>query len=213
MNRLLLASALLAAPVMLFDAPAQAASPISRCNAGGAVIYTDKACGALGAQPAPMSAELIRNLATAEAGAIVDAVAPRSLAENEEQASAKAYLAARHGFAGCARTPDQLQLLLRGAVTMGDVNRIASAYHWAGMGNGQAKAVLTRLESLGKAPVTSTHYYNATFGDAAVAMMSPVAMRTSGSGAAGFLQLVQNGGTRVTEFQVHKAMGCYFVSF
>jgi hypothetical protein len=210
MKRTLLATALLAVPAMLPDAPTAQASQIQRCHAAGSVVYTDKACRSIGAQPAAMSVELIRNLAREDEGIVIDAEAPQTL--TEEQESAKAYLAARHGGAGCARTPEQLERLLRGSVTMGDINRIASAYHWAGMSNAQAKAVLTRLESLGKAPVTDTNYYNASFGDAALASMQPMSLQ-SGGGGTGYLQLVQNGGTRVTEFQVHKAMGCYFVSF
>jgi hypothetical protein len=70
--------------------------------------------------------------------------------------------------------------------------------------------VLTRLESLAKSPVTSTNYYNASIGDAALATMSPAVL---GGGGAGYLQLVQNGGTQVTEFEVHRLAGCYFVSF
>jgi hypothetical protein len=214
MKRLLICTALIAAPALLPDTDVQA-SPIQRCVAGNGVIYTDKACRSLGAQPAPMSTELIRNLAAVAREQAMNGVEPGYLdqvggASNEEQENAKAYLAARNGGATCARTPEQLQLLLRGAVSMGDVNRIATAYNWAGMGSAQAKAVLTRLESLGKSPVTSVQYYNATIGDAALATMSPGVL---GGGGEGFLQLVQGGGTQVTEFEVHRLAGCYFVSY
>ena len=40
------------------------AAHVSRCDDGGGTeIYTDGSCHALGAQPAPMSAELLRSLA------------------------------------------------------------------------------------------------------------------------------------------------------
>lgn len=216
MKRLLLCTALVTVPALLPDMDVQA-SPIQRCASGGSVIYTDKACGALGAQPAPMSATLIRGLVAAERENARLGIAPGFLDESrgtttEEQENARAYLAARRGGAGCAHSPEQLQLLLRGAVSMGDVNRIASAYNWAGMGSAQAKSVLTRLEGLAKSPVTSTNYYNASIGQAALATMSP-AVLSSGSGSAGFMQLVQGGGTQVTEFEVNKLAGCYFVSF
>jgi hypothetical protein len=214
MKRFLLCTALVTAPVLLPDMDVQA-SPIQRCVASGSVVYTDKACRSLGAQPAPMSTTLIRNLAASERENAMLGVEPGYLdatrgAPTEEQQNAKAYLAARHGGASCARTPEQLQLLLRGAVSMGDVNRIATAYHWAGMGSAQANAVLTRLEGLAKAPVTSTNYYNASIGEAALATMSPAVL---GGGGAGYLQLVQSGGSQVTEFEVHRLAGCYFVSF
>jgi hypothetical protein len=216
MKRLLLCTALIAAPALLPDMDVQA-SPIQRCVTNGAVVYTDKACRSLGAQPAPMSPTLIRNLVAAERENAAAGVEPGFLWDEngsaeatEEQRNAKAYLAARRGTATCARTPEQLELLLRGAVSMGDVNRIATAYHWAGMGSAQAKAVLTRLEGLAQSPVTSTNYYNATIGEAALASISPGVL---GGGGAGYLQLVQSGGTQVTEFEVHRLAGCYFVSF
>ncbi len=214
MKRLLLCTALFAAPILLPDTDVQA-SPIQRCVAAGAVVYTDKACRSLGAQPAPMSAALIRNLIATERENAMLGVEPGFLdagngQTTEEQQNAKAYLAARRGGAGCARSPEQLQLLLRGAVSMGDVNRIATAYHWTGMGSAQAKSVLTRLEALADDPVTSTNFYTATIGEAALATMSPAVL---GGGGAGYLQLVQNGGTQITEFEVHRLAGCYFVSF
>jgi hypothetical protein len=215
MKSLLLATAAFAASALLPGTEAGAA-PISRCSAAnGSVIYTDKACGSVGATAVPMSMELIRSLAREDIDNVANGDGP--LTPTEEQESAKAYLAARHGGAGCARTPQQLQLLLRGAVSMGDVNRIASAYDWAGMGSAQAKHVLQKLESLGRSPVVSTQYFNATIGDAAIiGSLQPtmqVASLHSGSGNAGFLQLVQSGGNQVTEFEVSKRMGCYFVSF
>jgi hypothetical protein len=216
MNRLLLATALLAAPALTHHAEVQA-SPIQRCAAGGSVIYTDKACRSLGAQPVAMSGELIRSLARAAVanGQDPEEVVPGSKGPApEEVAAAQAYLAARRNGAGCARSPDQLQLLLRGAIALHDVNKIASVYNWAGMSTASAPGILTRLESLGHSPVMSTQYYNATFGDAALATMSmtPVAMRPAANGA-GYLQLVQSGGEQVTEFEVHKLAGCYFISY
>jgi hypothetical protein len=214
MKRLLLATALLASPVLLHRADVSA-SPISRCGVGSTIIYTDKACGAIGAAALPMSGELIRSLARAAAAGPVDAPIPGGQPDpdrQEEIDSARAYLAARNGTAGCARTPEQLALQLRGSIAMGDVNRIAASYDWAGMHTNQAAGVLAKLEGLGKAPVVSAQYYNASIGDTAMGMMVPTALR-SGGGSAGFLQLVQDGGASVTEFDVHKVAGCYFVSF
>jgi hypothetical protein len=218
MKRLLIATALLAAPALAHRADVQA-SPIQRCSAGGTVIYTDKACRSLGAQPVAMSGELIKSLARA---AVANGDDPEDVVPGakgplpEEVAAAQAYLAARRNSPGCARTPQDLQMLLRGAIALKDVNKIASVYNWAGMSSSAAPAILSRLDDLGKAPVASTQYYNATFGAAALATMtpsmSPVALRSTAQGA-GFLQLVQNGGTQVTEFEVHKLAGCYFISF
>ena len=212
MKSLLVATALLAAPTMLQTDTAQA-SPIARCARNGGVVYTDKACKAIGARALPMSSELIRGLARIEATEPVDAGGALPTEDTEQMENAQAYLAARRNT-GCARSPEQLALQLRGAVAMGDVNRIAAAYNWAGMRSNQAAGVLAKLEALGREEVTSANYYNATFGDAALATMMPTALRSSGgNGPAGFLQLVQNGGTSVTEFDVHRMAGCYFVSF
>jgi hypothetical protein len=206
MKRLLFAVTLLAAPAWMPQA-ALHASPIQRCETNGTVVYTDVACRALGAQPTGMSKELIQGLAREARFAQQNGIEiPQSLAvdtaQSAEAQAARAYLAARHGGAGCARSPEQLELLLRGAVSMGDVNRIATAYNWAGMGSGQAKQVMARLEGLSDSPVTDTSYYDATINSS-----------IGDTSNAGYLQLVQNGGTSVTEFEVHRLAGCWFVSF
>ena len=211
MKPLLIATALLAAMPAMLATDAALASPIQRCAVGGAVIYTDKVCKSIGAMAVPMSSELIRSLARvhSEAGATDGATAvPADRAE--EIASAKAHLAARRDT-GCARTGEQLALQLRGAVALGDVNRIAASYNWAGMRSSQASSVMARLEALGKSPVTAAHYYSASIGDAAMMTMMPAALRNGGS--AGFVQLVQGNGASVTEFDVQRVAGCYFVSF
>jgi hypothetical protein len=207
----ILARALLAVPALLPADVAQA-SPIQRCALGGSVIYTDKVCKSIGAQVVPMSSELIRSLAREQAAAGATDGTASVPADNAGQvADAQAYLAARRST-GCARTPEQLALQLRGAIAMGDVNRIAASYNWAGMRSSQATSVLSRLEALGKSPVMAANYYNASIGDAATATMMPMALRDAGGGA-GYLQLVQGNGTSVTEFDVQRVAGCYFVSF
>ena len=211
MKPLLFATALLVAAPAIFPSQTAEASPIQRCAAGGSVIYTDKVCKSIGAMAMPMSSELIRNLARVQSEvAAVDGSAAVPADRAEEIASAQAYLAARRGT-GCARTGEELALQLRGSVSMGDVNRIAASYNWAGMRSSQASSVMSRLEALGRTPVTAAHYYNASIGDAAMMTMMPAALRDGGS--AGFVQLVQGNGTSVTEFDVQRVAGCYFVSF
>ena len=48
---------------------------------------------------------------------------------------------------GCARTPTQLAMDLRGALALGDVNRIAESYHWVGMSNKQGQRIMDRLRA------------------------------------------------------------------
>jgi hypothetical protein len=211
MKPLLIATALLAATPAMLTTEVAVASPIQRCAAGGSVIYTDKVCKSIGAMAMPMSSELIRSLARVQSDvASADGTAAVPADRAEEIASAQAYLAARRNT-GCARTGEQLALQLRGAVSMGDVNRIAASYNWAGMRSSQASSVMSRLEALGKSPVTAANYYNASIGDAAMMTMMPAALRSGGS--AGFVQLVQGNGASVTEFDVQRVAGCYFVSF
>ncbi|MEO6366194.1 MAG: hypothetical protein ABIO38_09145, partial [Luteimonas sp.] len=107
-----------------------AATGLQRCQTqDGTVLYTDKACGVLGAAAKPISAELITRIAREEA---LSNVQPSTDLGQDDLAATEA--AGRRSLAGgCARTPTQLAMDLRGAFALGDVNRIAESYHWTGL--------------------------------------------------------------------------------
>jgi hypothetical protein len=228
MNRWLPALVLtLACAASPTTAPVQAGTGIQRCqDPEGATLYTDKPCRALGARPVPLSAELATrivrersheqalSMATFEAGAgametpvYANASAPLSLA------SSPAAPARRSVAAGCARTPTQLQMDLRGAFALRDVNRIAESYHWVGVSHRGAMRILDRLQSMARRQVADTEYFNASIasGDGMYASADDSAIGGSG----GILQVTFAGadGGSIADFDVERYRGCYFVRF
>ncbi|MGH8084365.1 MAG: hypothetical protein ACREPV_03720 [Lysobacter sp.] len=198
-----LAAALLAASAPPAIAPAHAQSHgIQRCEAAdGTAIYTDRACASLGATASPMSGELLTRLATS--GGDLD---PGMFGERRASAVARRSLAN-----GCARSSTQLSMDLQGAWALGDVNRIAESYHWAGLGTDQARTIMQRLERLAAQPLWQAHYFDARIGGAmhyadAAAVAPP---------RAGVMQLLfADGASRqVQDFDVRRYHGCYFIQF
>ena len=205
MNRHALTAAALA--VALHAVPtavpvARAADTIQRCEAAdGTVGYTDKSCTVFEQRTVGVSAIVIDRQAGGTLSAAPAAKAPR-----------QARIGRRSAAAGCARTPTQLQMDLRGALALGDVNRVAESYHWVGVSSGQARSTMDRLQGLASRPVLDTQYFNGGF-----ASGGPLLATSAGSagGGAGVLQLVLggDGNGAVVDFDVHRYAGCYFVSF
>lgn len=211
-TRSVLASALVLSLAALPAAPAvnAAGTGIQRCQApDGTTVYTDKPCGMFGAEPAPMSGELLTRLAREERanGAEGDAFAQgpsiRTVAAPGRRSAAS----------GCARSATQLSMDLQGALALEDVNRVAESYHWTGMGNQQAQATMERLDRLTKLPLMDAQYFNAQIGGFASFADASAPMASSGN--AGIMQLSFGDGAArtVIDFDVHRHQGCYFVRF
>jgi hypothetical protein len=211
----------LAATLLLCGAPAaapvHATSAILRCQpADGSLVYTDKACSAFGARTLPIPAELLTRIARDEArnaGYTVDAAVRGS--------ATGLPISRRSASSGCARTPTQLAMDLRGSLALGDVNRVAESYHWVGMSSRQGERTLDRLQALTGSMVIDSHYF-----DAQIRMSPPLSampdaamLATSDAtgigGEAGMLQLVldDDAARSVIDFDVHRYAGCYFVTF
>lgn len=188
----------------------QAGSGIQRCeSAGGEAIYTDKACATFGAKAVPMSGELLVRLANPETRA-----PDGSLEDSDGVVAVAAAPGRRSVAAGCARTPTQLAMDLRGAFALGDVNRIAESYHWVGMSHAGAMEVMQRLEQLERNTLVDTHYFDATIGSAFASYADSSGGQVDG--AAGILQATFSDDGRVasiTDFEVQRHAGCYFVRF
>jgi hypothetical protein len=171
--------------------PASAnAAHVSRCDDGNeSEIYTDGSCRALGAQPAPMSPELMRNLVR-EGG--MDGLNIANAPAVDQSAAAR--LLARAHVAECARTPEQLSATLRESLAGGDVNQLAAAYDWTGVSAPQAKELMRRLERMSDRPLIDGTYFDANDG---------------------VVQLVQGptSAPTVTEFPVTRRAGCLFLQF
>ena len=214
-TRSVLASALVLSLAALPVAPAVNASAngIQRCQApDGTTVYTDKPCGMFGAQATPMSGELLTRLAREDATTGDDTTGDEfSYADTSIAASAA--VGRRSPVSGCARSATQLSMDLQGALALGDVNRVAESYHWAGMSNSQGQATMERLDRLTAQPLVHAQYFTAQIGgfDSFADASAPL----SSSGAAGIMQLsFGHGATRtVVDFDVQQHQGCYFVRF
>lgn len=201
-------------------APVQAGTGVQRCQApDGATVYTDKACAAFGAKATALSGELATRILREQAreeelalangtvasgqGLYADAAAPITGAQP---------IGRRSVAGGCARTPAQLQMDLRGAFALGDVNRIAESYHWVGVSSRGAARIMDRLGGLARRQVVDTQYFDASIGGAG---MYASADDTGIGGSGGVLQVAfaDDGGGSITDFDVERYKGCYFVRF
>ena len=210
-TRSVLASALVLSLAALPVAPAVNASAngIQRCQApDGTTVYTDKPCGMFGAQPTPMSGELLTRLAREDVASDGDS----AVYADTSIATASA-VGRRSPASGCARSATQLSMDLQGALALGDVNRVAESYHWTGMSNAQGQATMERLDRLTSQPLVHAQYFNAQIGG--FGSYADASAPLSSSGAAGIMQLsFGHGASRsVVDFDVHQHQGCYFVRF
>lgn len=207
-----LAAALLLSSVPA-TAPLHATTAIQRCvSPDGNVAYTDKACSTLGAASVVIPGALLTRIAHEEARYASDGDVAGSIA----MPVAGSPVGRRSVASGCAHTPTQLAMDLRGSLTLGDVNRVAESYDWRGMSGAQANRTMDRLQHLIGKPVLDSHYFDAQIGLAGtVDAGTLLASNTSIGGDAGVLQLILGAdATRsAIDFDVHRTMGCYFVSF
>ena len=186
---LLLASACLAPPAHA------GGTHVSRCETGdGGAVYTDGSCRAVGGRPAPMSANLLRNLARE---GVFDGDTNLRPTGTPARAGGPAHLRERHqlGDATCPKTPAELASRLRTSLGDGQVNRLASLYDWNGQSSRQAAPILQKLERMSEKPLLDGQY----FGDSATG---------------GTVQLVQGseGAATVTEIAVNRRAGCLLLA-
>jgi hypothetical protein len=233
MNRSLLAT--LIAGMLLStvpaSAPVEATSAIQRCESpDGTLVYTDKSCAAFSAKAVPMSGELLTRIAhedaredsiasaTGDAGGMdasqyVDAATPL------DTATGTGIPVSRRGpGSGCARTPTQLAMDLRGSLGLGDVNRVAESYDWAGLSNRQGQRILDRLQQLIGRQVVDSRYFDAQITSSPFLADAGAAMSADASDArpadAGILQLTLGGAqASIIDFDVRHYAGCYFVRY
>jgi hypothetical protein len=237
MNKSLLVA--LAISTMISASPlareAQARTGIQRCQGpDGAVVYTDKSCAAFGGRAVPLSGRLLTTIAREEARAEADMMAASSNLEGMESdvdfggfadaetplETTTAAIGRRSASGGCARSPTQLAMDLRGAFALGDVNRIAESYHWVGMSNEGAYRIMERLQSLARHDIADSQYFNAQIGSGGGmdggSMGWTASSNSTIGGSAGVLQVTFADDGRplsVTDFDVERYAGCYFVRF
>ncbi|KGQ18681.1 hypothetical protein LF41_434 [Lysobacter dokdonensis DS-58] len=200
---------------------AHAAPPmVQQCvTADGSSVYTDKPCRSIGARTVPMRGELatrlVRERATearytgVEVSYITGSAAPGTTTATMRAARASIGRRSMHG--GCAPTPTQLAMDLRGAFALGDVNRIAESFHWVGMSQRAANATMSRLQSLTKRNLVDVQYYDAQIGG----WTASADAGASASAAGGVMQLQFGEGLHATveDFDVVRNAGCWFIRF
>ena len=196
------ASTLLAASLPLIS-PVQAGTGVQRCqSAEGTTVYTDKPCSMLGAAPRPLPGDLLTRIARDEART---ASSPELAAVAEPGTLT---VARRSPAAGCARSPTQLAMDLRGSIALGDVNRLAESYHWVGMSQKQAQPIMARLARMASTPMVETQYFDARIGPGGLQLTDAGA----GNPASGVMQLRLGGRSiQVIDFEVIRYAGCYFI--
>lgn len=216
----------------------EASTLLQRCQAAdGTTIFTDQPCTAFDATPKPLSAQTLNRIAS------IEAREARRVAANNAHGNPSPLQALDTGMAlafdeasiparrpvsaGCATSPEQLALDLRGALALGDVNRVAESYAWMGLDNQQGQRILDRLGELTKHAVVNAQYYGGMVASVpSVAMQydeatgswvdtAPPTPRAKASGE-GLLQLTlaNDGGRRqVVDFTVRQFSDCWFVQY
>lgn len=209
---------LLAAASMPVFAPVKAATGIQRCQAAdGTTVYTDKPCSVHGATAKPMSGELLTRIAREEAMAEAhyDLVDGNTFANASTNASFQPAAPGRRSpAAGCARSATQLAMDLRGSFALGDINRIAESFQWAGMSHREGQRGMERIDRLNDAPLMDAKYLDATMGLGAM-QYADASSSGSANADAGVMQLWFGEGTsqRIVDLEVKRYQGCYFVAF
>lgn len=208
-----IATALVIAAFPVMPHTAQANTGVIRCERpDGVRVYTSEGCGQFGAVSAPIDAELANRIVSehrteARLGALRDGRDPAQAIAALEAGSALASGVPgqrRSAAAGCARTPQQLAMDLQASVALGDVNRVAESFDWAGMQSRQANKVMQQLEGLTERSITRAEYFDISIGAALASVADAGVMQVAFHG---------NGGTVIDDFDVRRDRGCYFLRF
>ena len=107
---------------------------------------------------------------------------------------------------------------LHASLAMGDVNRVAESYDWAGMSNEAGQRTMDRLQALIGRPVLDSRYLDASFGlVGSGSMLASADTSAPVAAGSGMLQILlgDGDGSHATsiDFDVHRYEGCYFVAF
>lgn len=208
-----IATALVFAALPVMPRTAEANTGVIRCERpDGSRVYTSEGCGQFGATSAPIDADLANRIVSehrteARLGALRDGRDPAQAIAALEAGSALASRTPgqrRSAAAGCARTPQQLAMDLQASVALGDVNRVAESFDWAGMQSRQANRVMHQLEGLATRSITRAEYFDITMGSALASTSEAGVMQVAFRG---------DGGTVIDDFQVRRDSGCYFLRF
>ena len=187
---------------------AEAGTGVLRCAMpDGSHVYTNKACSAFGAKSAPLPSDVLNRI---ESQQRYEAKLGGEQFDDPSLLPQVAITARRAVSSGCAATPLQLGMDLQASVAMGDVNRIAESFDWAGMRNAQAQQVMGRLQQLARNDVLDAEYFDAGFATDLAASDS------IGSTPAGMMQVAfanDERARKTSDFDVSYDEGCYFLRY
>ncbi|RNF85958.1 hypothetical protein [Montanilutibacter psychrotolerans] len=215
MNRFLpLAAVIVVLAAIPAPRPADATTGIARCEASdGTIAYTDLACSTLDATHTPIEGELLSRIVSDEARAT--STTGNATADTVLRTSAISAPGRRSLTSGCARSTTQLEMDLHGSLALGDINRLAESYHWAGLSHRDGRRIMDRLDGMFDEPLTHSHFFNAYIGDAQGLLAMAGRAGGDGDGDAGTMQLMFGRGTHatVTDFRVERYRDCYFIRY
>ena len=113
---------------------------------------------------------------------------------------------------GCARNLQDLVHEMTSAIDGGDVNRLASVYHWAGMSGRAANAVMTRLGAVVKRPLIDIVPVVPAAADGVDGWLYPQTTVDHPPVALRVEQTLANGSTPSrTVFGMQRHFGCYWI--
>lgn len=171
----------------------RAATGVARCAMpDGTFAYTNVACSRLGGRHVALPADVQNRIRRERVHEARLTGAPPPV--DDGLLVAASLDPGRPKGQGCAATPRQLAVDLRASMAQGDVNRIAESFDWAGMSHATAMRMMARIQRLGGMALVDAEFFG-----------SPA--------AGGTLQVVLQdaGGHRVTDFDVRRHGGCWFV--
>ena len=196
-----LAATFLLAALPSIPQRAEATTGVLRCQMpDGTTLYTNKACSDHGGKAMPLPAEVLDRIARERRYEASLSATPEDLLGNDAPRMAQA--GPRRAVAsGCARDPEQLALDLQASLALGDVNRVAESFDWAGMRNQQAQSIMDELGRLtAREALVDAEFFEAQLG---------------ASDESGLMQVTfeNDGVTRVDDFEVSLDSGCYFLRY
>lgn len=121
---------------------------------------------ALLALPAGAQAQTVNRCVGADGGSVYSDQPCHSEGAVARQAPTRPAAAGAHGFttgtgtvgAGCARSIDSLLMGVRGALESGDVNRLATHYHWTGTSARGGRYLMDELEDIARRPLVAINF-------------------------------------------------------
>lgn len=119
----------------------------------------------------------------------------------------------------CAKTIDDLSYSLSAAMDARDVNRFSSIYHWVGVSNVRAIAVLNKFERIMKRPVVDIELTGGSAGgtewqEDADGFLTPIEHAARPPTGLRLRQQKPGGNaTESTQFRFVRNFGCYWLSF